>query len=704
MSEIKLNEITRGTTIKEMVEIINSNFTKIVESGGGPTGVPGEDGVAGPEGKRGNGIFVIKDESEIDEGKEYEKEVNEFLKNDSSDSEEGKYKEGDCIIYKSGLYIVKISPDGDNTLVAEYMGTLKGEKGDKGETGSNEEEGGSSNQWKIVDIHGNHYGYQFNGDYKFLIIGSGIDENKLGSYGAEEDYNHSLWILDGEKGIALYGKENKEGKFSKGTISLSSDDKLMLTGASGVCVGDLIIEGGNIKHIGDENKDENFLNLICYNGDGKNANTSIELSESISLNATKSGGGIKLITIGDNIISGNENIITAVSKTDIKGPEVLISSTSSYYYYGKSKKYSGGKIVVDKTGIELSGSDKSINIGVAALKGYDVDIVGKTYIRGDLVVGGDYHKIGDLMVISSKKETPEGWFSNEDLTTVKTIPIKYSQNIDAEPTIFTDYGKYQTFIDYNETIKYLSKNEFEKYLEIGKFISSDYNNSTNSNSIIIVGANEDALETSDESIFQTCFNYFGNSRKDYLKYLYATDGNEDDLDTKLEDDDDGIKFLKVCVDDSNGIFNMQTGNIDVLIFYAFDFNGLYDNNLYVSIKQYTEHIQESFINADSVSTLKNNISSYFNTLFENSVIEVALQKGINEVGDQYPNYASIIIKGLEKHYMLSNIDDKTVKGQSLQVNNDFSLPTYNNDKYYKYIMKYKDSSVETVGVRENKKW
>ena len=84
MSEIKLNEITSGTTIKEMVEIINSNFTKIVESGGGPTGVPGEDGVAGPEGKRGNGIFVIKDESEIDEGKEYEKEVNEFLKNDSS--------------------------------------------------------------------------------------------------------------------------------------------------------------------------------------------------------------------------------------------------------------------------------------------------------------------------------------------------------------------------------------------------------------------------------------------------------------------------------------------------------------------------------------------------------------------------------------------------------------------------------------------
>ena len=260
MGEIKLNEITSGTTIKEMVEIINSNFTKIVESGGGPTGVPGEDGVAGPEGKRGNGIFVIKDESEIDEGKEYEKEVNEFLKNDSSDSEEGKYKEGDCIIYKSGLYIVKISPDGDNTLVAEYMGTLKGEKGDKGETGSNEEEGGSSNQWKIVDIKGNYYGYQFNGDYKFLIIGSGIDENKLGSYGAEEDYNHSLWILDGEKGIALYGKKNEDSTFSKGTITLSSDDKLMLTGARGVCVGDLIIDGEDIKHIGDENKDENFLN------------------------------------------------------------------------------------------------------------------------------------------------------------------------------------------------------------------------------------------------------------------------------------------------------------------------------------------------------------------------------------------------------------------------------------------------------------
>ena len=53
--------------------------------------------------------------------------------------------------------------------------------------------------------------------------------------------------------------------------------------------------------------------------------------------------------------------------------------------------------------------------------------------------------------------------------------------------------------------------------------------------------------------------------------------------------------------------------------------------------------------------------------------------------------------------MLSNTDDKTVKGKSLQVNNDFSLPTYNNDKYFQYIMKYKDSSVETVGRRpENK--
>ena len=677
MSEIKLNEITSGTTIKEMVEIINSNFTKIVESGGGPTGVPGEDGVAGPEGKRGNGIFVIKDESEIDEGKEYEKEVNEFLKNDSSDSEEGKYKEGDCIIYKSGLYIVKISPDGDNTLVAEYMGTLKGEKGDKGETGSNEEEGGSSNQWKIVDIHGNHYGYQFNGDYKFLIIGSGIDENKLGSYGAEENYNHSLWILDGEKGIALYGKENEDGTFSKGTITISSDDKLMLTGARGVCVGDLIIDGGDIKHIGDENKDENFLNLICYNGDGTNNRTSIELGESISLNATKSGGNIELNTAGNIEITNGNNHITLTSGINsginITGTDITIQCPN---------------IVVDKTGVKLSGSGKGINVGIAALKGYDVDIVGTTYISGDLVVGGDYHNIGDVMAINSKYETPEGWFSNYDLDIVKKIPIEYSPNVPMT------YEQYQELWDYND-MKKLSEDEFNKYFDICNFIKNEYKDSTNDEKDIIINVGPSNLDTSNGNNFRTYLDYF-NDNSDYLKYLYLAT-IVGDYNQELNKDE--RKNLKVY-DSNRSIFTVGIGNsgghqgaISVLIFYVFDFHGVYSNDLLNDIENYYTTIINSISGSQSIRELQEMIQQIFkNNSKEN--VSVTIKK--------YPKvsqYGSIIITGLEEYYLSSDTD--CGKRKSLQVNDDFLLPTYNDDKYYKYIMKYKNNSTETVGIRDN---
>ena len=686
MSEIKLNEITSGTTIKEMVEIINSNFTKIVESGGGPTGVPGEDGVAGPEGKRGNGIFVIKDESEIDEGKEYEKEVNEFLKNDSSDSEEGKYKEGDCIIYKSGLYIVKISPDGDNTLVAEYMGTLKGEKGDKGETGSNEEEGGSSNQWKIVDINGNHYGYQFNGDYKFLIIGSGIDENTLGSYGAEEDYNHSLWILDGEKGIALYGKENKEGKFSKGTISLSSDDKLMLTGARGVCVNGISFDKGEINH-------SDGLKLVTK------SNTITLDNLGINLNSPNNGGNIKLNTLSNIEITNGKNHITLTSTLNITGEDITLKcsgqcNVSGTNVSGTNASLPGGEITVDKTGVGLSGSGKSINIGVTALRGYDVDIVGKTYIGGDLVVGGDYHKIGDLMVISSKKDAPEGWFSNEKISgseLKKNQSILFRNNNKNNLNI-VPYNTLKEIAANNSDLVSLDENEYKNRLELVKYILTNTDEPMSSV--------EYKVNTINDSLFCD-YNEFFTKNQDLLKYLYI-DSDEGGLLFEFENESDEIKSLQIVKDlqQEKSFCKIINGFEELLIVFAFNFNAqkVYSNDLFEQgIPQMISHIKsesdsyitEDTINLDNVMTV---IRNYMKNKF--SIEPTNNESEIKKIfGTKDSNCASIIVRGLENYYITNKEKFYVCEGK-------FALPVLSNN-YFQYIMKYKDSSVETVGIRDN---
>ena len=672
MSEIKLNEITSGTTIKEMVEIINSNFTKIVESGGGPTGVPGEDGVAGPEGKRGNGIFVIKDESEIDEGKEYEKEVNEFLKNDSSDSEEGKYKEGDCIIYKSGLYIVKISPDDDNTLVAEYMGTLKGEKGDKGDTGSNEEEGGSSNQWDVIGIDGNHYGYQFNGDYKFLIIGSGIDENKLGSYGAENDYNHSLWILDGEKGIALYGKEDSKGQFSKGTITLSSDDKLMLTGARGVCVGDLIIDGVDIKHIGDENNDENFLNLICYNGDGKNDNTSIELSDSILLNATRGGSSIQLYTTGEI------NITTP-----------------------------GGEIVVDKKGIKLSDSGKSINVGAAALKGYDVDIVGKTYISGDLVVEGNLevrtgtmYEIGDIRLWYGDS-IPDGWFSNYEARRIYGHPIQLA-NGKGDVTYTSEDAQlnYTTLCSYN-SITPINEIDFSKCLTIGKFITKTFGKNENNfiykkdplNGDYIDFTSSDQQTYMDGRSWMEIKGYEGyfNGSIEMADYYVMTANNSGYRIYQSSFDEKSILIvflLKLQVSDS--IRYKQDMEDDLYNIWQSGLDGRNSINSIIEDITFSNEYSDIVVNDISVA-INNEYSSH------NIVTEV-----IQNFSDSQDK-ATIIITNFEDKYICdpNEVGKETAKYIITASSNP--LPDSPKEKF-KYIMKYENISSQqsdnpTVGTR-----
>ena len=683
MGEIKLNEITSGTTIKEMVEIINSNFTKIVESGGGPTGVPGEDGVAGPEGKRGNGIFVIKDESEIDEGKEYEKEVNEFLKNDSSDSEEGKYKEGDCMIYKSGLYIVKISPDGDNTLVAEYMGTLKGDKGDKGETGSNEEEGGSSNQWDVIGIDGN-YGYQFTNDsYKFLIIGSGIDEDSVGSYGERNNYNHSLWILDGEKGIALYGKKNEDSTFSKGTITFSNDDKLMLTGARGVCVNGISFDKGEINYSGGLKLVTDF-NTITLDNSG------------INLNSTTNGGDIKLNTLSNIEITNGKNHITLTSTLNITGEDITLKcsgqcNVSGTNVSGTNASLPGGEITVDKTGVGLSGSGKGINIGVTALSGYDVDIVGKTYISGDLVVGGDYHNIGDLMVISSKKDAPEGWFSNKNIfDELKMNQSILFRNNNKSNLNTVPYNTLKEIAANNSDLVSLDENEYKYRLELVKFILTNTDEPMSSV--------EYKVNTIDDSLFCDYHEFF-TENQDLLKYLYI-DSDEGGLVFEFQNESDEIKYLQIVKDlqQEKSFCKIINGSEELLIVFAFNFNAqkVYSNDLFErGISQMISHINserdsyitEDTINLDNVMTvIRNYMNNKFNIEPTNNESEIKKFFGTKD-----SNCASIIVRGLENYYITNKEKFYVCEGK-------FALPVLSNS-YFQYIMKYKDSSVETVGRR-----
>ena len=690
MSEIKLNEITSGTTIKEMVEIINSNFTKIVESGGGPTGVPGEDGVAGPEGKRGNGIFVIKDESEIDEGKEYEKEVNEFLKNDSSDSEEGKYKEGDCIIYKSGLYIVKISPDGDNTLVAEYMGTLKGEKGDKGETGSNEEEGGSSNQWKIVDINGNHYGYQFNGDYKFLIIGSGIDENTLGSYGAEEDYNHSLWILDGEKGIALYGKKNEDSTFSKGTITFSNDDKLMLTGARGVCVNGISFDKGEINYSGGLKLVTDF-NTITLDNSG------------INLNSTTNGGDIKLNTLSNIEITNGKNHITLTSTLNITGEDITLKcsgqcNVSGTNVSGTNASLSGGEIVVDKTGVGLSGSGKSINIGVTALSGYDVDIVGKTYISGDLVVGGklevrtgSMYEIGDIRLWPYKTNTPSGWFSNSDILKLKGIPFFKDSSNTRTPIKYEEYVKLTELNDIGEGIP---DTEFKDYQQIANVIMNKYKIDPETKSLTYAYDTTKYLDTTDN--FLSSYDFF--NKDEFKKYI----------DIGIDSIYDGTVYDKKEI----GYKIINKDGYSLLIYFLFNFRSgtFYEIEITKDMTTILNNIKDGFSTNVVDFKNQNNWLSFIQNLL-NGPCYAHTHKWF----DNNNYYASIYLESFERGYESSESVDGTNRQNYYTIKDAFVLPdgpvatdvssnkTY---KYFKYIAKYKDDFLNTepgVGRRpENK--
>ena len=90
-------------------------------------------------------------------------------------------------------------------------------------------------------------------------------------------------------------------------------------------------------------------------------------------------------------------------------------------------------------------------------------------------------------------------------------------------------------------------------------------------------------------------------------------------------------------------------------------------------------------------TIDNLIDS-IGTIFNNEGVTIKKQKG----NSKFDPYGSIIITGFGQNY----IDNTDVnKGNSLQIKDDFLLPTCNN--YFQYIMKYKDSSVETVGIRDN---
>ena len=492
--------------------------------------------------------------------------------------------------------------------------------------------------------------------------------------------------MDGEKGIALYRKKNEDSTFSKGTITFSNDDKLMLTGARGVCVNGISFDKGEINYSGGLKLVTDF-NTITLDNSG------------INLNSTTNGGDIKLNTLSNIEITNGKNHITLTSTLNITGEDITLKcsgqcNVSGTNVSGTNASLPGGEITVDKTGVGLSGSGKSINIGVTALRGYDVDIVGKTYIGGDLVVGGDYHKIGDLMVISSKKDAPEGWFSNEKISgseLKKNQSILFRNNNKNNLNI-VPYNTLKEIAANNSDLVSLDENEYKNRLELVKYILTNTDEPMSSV--------EYKVNTINDSLFCD-YNEFFTKNQDLLKYLYI-DSDEGGLLFEFENESDEIKSLQIVKDlqQEKSFCKIINGFEELLIVFAFNFNAqkVYSNDLFEQgIPQMISHIKsesdsyitEDTINLDNVMTV---IRNYMKNKF--SIEPTNNESEIKKIfGTKDSNCASIIVRGLENYYITNKEKFYVCEGK-------FALPVLSNN-YFQYIMKYKDSSVETVGIRDN---
>lgn len=651
---IKLKEIKPGSTIKEMVEIINNNFTDIENHGGGPKGDAGVDGSVGPEGKRGKGIFVIP---EVIEGNEWEDYINEILEEDRGSDGEGKYKDGDVIVYKSFLYAVEKNADGTG-LVSKCVGSLKGEKGDKGDSGNSGvggDIGAGGYSWDAVSVFGKG-GYQFADGYSFLVVGSGINESNAEEYGIDvgDDISHSLWVLDGKKGIVLVGAKRTDGIRDKSTISLSDDSKLVLKGHNGVVVEDFLFDDGDIR----SNRE---INIISHR------EINIGPAYGININAPGTKGSFSAHEIN---IEGEKSITIKVKE-------------NSYV--------DRGSIEVSDTGLTLSGTGKNIYVGKSALLGYDVDIVGKTHIDGDLVVSGSVegslmYEIGDFRICSKHKPTPNGWFDNSILPNIKKCPFFKESNNDP-----VTYDMYTRLKDMNPSkgLPDITEDEFNDYSKIADIIINTYDSSNTITLIYGYSGEGEHLNTAD-NLFINPFDFKNQFEENYY------------------DGDDNINGVVYNGPYEGYIIINNRNNKSILIFFVFNFSGYkYKHDMLNKMAEVLDYIGNQLDRQfDDISECIGVINGY---LSQQGYYNVT----VNELQDFNPNYASISIEGFENYFIDTNA--KPQEAQYKIINNFFTLPSpyhpslpspsEGDEHLFKYIVKYKDtgnSLASGVGNRKPK--
>ena len=258
------------------------------------------------------------------------------------------------------------------------------------------------------------------------------------------------------------------------------------------------------------------------------------------------------------------------------------------------------------------------------------------------------------MVISSKKDAPEGWFSNknisgDELNKNQSI-LFYNNKLDAVT--------YDTFkkIAANNTgslSSFLDENEYKDKLELVKSIL------TNTDEKLI--SKNYKTNTLDNTLFCSYGDFFDKSEnQDLLNCLYSTDG-ELGLLEQLGDDD--IRNLEIVEDrkQNKSFLEIKNGSQHLLIVFLFNFNNnkTYGNELFndgiQSMMTYITDQKEDYITDDNI---------YINNVM--TVIRNYMKNKFNIGPDRNESY-------IKKNFGTEDIDYALKICDEIFCDNDFSL-------------------------------
>ena len=144
-TNINIETITTSDNIKQFMDKCNSNFTSIVENGGGPRGATGQNGAPGATGKRGNKFHYVPINTDVPFGPE---EATAAIEN-NEDIEDGDFvffsvsNGSDCYMAYVGCVEMDETSEGFVPKISSLT-PLQGPKGEKGDTGN-----AASNQFDV---------------------------------------------------------------------------------------------------------------------------------------------------------------------------------------------------------------------------------------------------------------------------------------------------------------------------------------------------------------------------------------------------------------------------------------------------------------------------------------------------------------------------------------------------------------------------